>query len=249
MLLDAHIHIDQYSKKSLIEFARQCSIYNVKIFTVSMCIPSYLKILDMSKQYDFIQVCFGIHPWKADIYSSNLEQLDRYLYDNKYIGEIGLDKKFLDYTAPYKDQQEVFEYIISHKATKGKLLNLHTSGAESEVLYYLRKYNCNNFIVHWYSGPLDLINEYLSLGGYFTIGTEILFSEHIQNLVKYLPLDRMLLETDGPHSYSWLSGDKNYEDDMPELLLKIIDKICEIKNQSKDIFLQQLYKNQAKVLS
>ena len=213
-----------------------------------MCIPSYNKILSLSKKCNFIIPSFGVHPWKADDYVNNLSDLDKYLKDAKYIGEIGLDKKFLKYASQYKNQHKVFEYIVSHNAINGKFLNLHTSGAEAEVLDILEKYNHHKFIVHWYAGSLELMEKYLALGGYFSIGVEVMFSKHIQEIAKKLPLDRILVETDNPSSYSWLLGNE-VDNGMPILLFKVIDKICEVKKITKKEFLGYLYDNQVNVLS
>jgi TatD DNase family protein len=176
-----------------------------------------------------------------------LGSLDKYLNEANYIGEIGLDKRFLRYAAPYKDQQKVFEYIVSHEAVKYKFLNLHTSGAESEVLDVLEKYNHSKFIVHWYAGSLELMERYLALGGYFSIGVEVMFSEHIQDIAKKVPLDRILVETDNPSSYSWLLG-KESNSDMPELLFKVINKICQIREITTNELFSYLDKNQKYVL-
>lgn len=247
MLLDAHVHTDKYSSKLLSELANQCHVNNIMLWSVSMCIPSYNKILSLSEKYDFIIPSFGVHPWKVNNYVNNLSDLDEYLKASKYIGEIGLDKKFLKYAAPYKDQQKVFEYIVSHTAVKDKFLNLHTSGAEAEVLDILESYNHDKFVVHWYAGSLELMEKYLALGGYFSIGVEIMFSKHIQDIAKRLPLDRVLVETDNPSSYSWLLGEES-NDGMPVLLFKVVEKICQIKRITKDEFLHHLEINQKHIL-
>lgn len=247
MILDAHIHTDKYSSEDLSKVAIECRTYNIKLLSVAMCVPSYISIKALNDKYDFIIPSFGIHPWKADIYVHDLKSLDKYLFESKYIGEIGLDNKFLDYAAPFRDQQQVFEYIVSHRAINNKLLNLHTSGAELEVLQTLERYKRHKFIVHWYAGDLEVLDKYLALGGHFLIGVEILFSEHIIEITRRIPLDRILIETDNPSSYSWLLG-KEQNDGVPTLLFKVIDKICEVKQIPKDIFLKILEENQKNIL-
>ncbi|WP_150464719.1 TatD family hydrolase [Francisella sp. XLW-1] len=247
MILDAHVHTDKYSLEDLNKVAKECRTYDIKLLSVAMCVPSYISIKTLSDNYDFIIPSFGIHPWKADIYVHDLKSLDKYLFESKYIGEIGLDKRFLDYAAPFDDQQQVFEYIISHRAIDNKLLNLHTSGAELEVLQTLERYKRHRFIVHWYAGDLDVLDKYLALGGHFSIGVEILFSEHIREITRRIPLDRILIETDNPSSYSWLLG-REQNDGMPTLLFKVINKVCEVKQISTDDFLKILDVNQKNIL-
>ena len=124
MLLDAHVHTDKYDAALIPSLVDQCQRYNIKLLSVSMCIPSYKKILMLCEKYKFIIPSFGIHPWKADLYIDCLSNLDQYLRVSDHIGEIGLDKRFLKYASSYRSQQKVFEYIVSHSATKGKFLNL-----------------------------------------------------------------------------------------------------------------------------
>lgn len=104
MLLDAHVHTDKYDESLYHDLVNQCQINDIMLLSVSMCIPSYKKIQALAKKYDFIIPSFGVHQWKADKYVNELDSLDEYLNEANYIGEIGLDKKFLKYAAPYKDQ-------------------------------------------------------------------------------------------------------------------------------------------------
>lgn len=103
-------------------------------------------------------------------------------------------------------------------------------------------------MVHWYSGDLRTINRYLALGGFFSVGVEVLFSKHIQEIAWALPLDRILIETDNPSAYSWLLGEE-IKDGMPSILFKVINKICEVKKIATNGFLVQLEKNQANILA
>lgn len=91
------------------------------------------------------------------------------------------------------------------------------------------------------------MERYLALGGYFSIGVEVMFSKHIQEIAKKVPLDRILVETDNPSSYSWLLG-KESNNDMPELLFKVINKICQIKKITTNELSSHLDKNQKYIL-
>ncbi len=247
MLLDAHTHTDKYTESQMVAVAKQCQEYNIKMLSVSMCISSYRHTVQLSKMYPCVIPSLGIHPWKASKYCDDLSVLDKFLAESKYIGEIGLDKKFLKYAAQYTDQQKVFEYIVASKFVDDKFLNLHTSGAEHDVLKILEKYGRNKFIVHWYAGDLDAMDKYLSMGGYFTIGVEVLFNKHIQEIAKRVPLDRVLVETDNPSSYSWLQGHQT-GDGMPVLLFRVVEKICQLKNIDKNQLYKHLQVNQNIIL-
>lgn len=134
--------------------------YDIRFLAVSMCIDSYKRIKNLAAKYTRVIPSFGIHPWNARQYANQLEVLDTFLSEANHIGEIGLDKKFLKYASPYKDQLKVFEYIVSYKNVIDKFLNMHTSGAEIEVYEFLKKYQHTKFIVHWYAGNIDVMYKY-----------------------------------------------------------------------------------------
>lgn len=148
----------------------------------------YTKIKTLSHEYNFVIPSFGICPWRADRYSSNLISLDKYLDEGKYIGEIGLYKRFFKICGILIDQVKVFEYIISHDSINGKLLNLYTSGVEMGSFEISRK------IV----SAKDLLRRLLFYWWWDC------FNEYIREITRVIPLDRILIEADNPSSYSWL---------------------------------------------
>jgi len=163
-----------------------------------------------------------------------LDELDPFIEDNALIGEIGLDYRFVKDETHYPAQRKVFEYFLQSVSGQHKLLNLHTSGAEADILEYLDHYEISNPIIHWYNGPLDLIPDFLDLGCYFTIGVEIFFSERIQTIARQIPTDRLLTETDNPSSYPWLTD--RGENGMPELIVDVYNKLAEIRDmQAKEL--------------
>ncbi len=137
------------------------------------------------------------------------------------IGEVGLDFYFVENKSKHMHQELIFEYFLQAASSKRKIANIHTKGAEHRVLELLEKYQIGHSIIHWYSGPLNLIERYLSIGSYFSIGAELFFSEHITNLLAAIPDDRILTETDNPGGYRWLTKQTG----MPYLIGKVVGAI------------------------
>ena len=251
-LWDTHAHLDKYDMSAWPEIQSICEANQIKLFGVSMDIPEYQKIKSLAEQYSFIIPWFGIHPWKADQYVKQLSDVDKYLQEAPFIGEIGLDKRFLDESPAYLDQLKVFEYQITHAAVKNKWVNLHTSGAEQDILKYLQQYHPNKNIIHWYHGPIDLIKPLLTLECYFTVPLEIIFSDSIKRIIKAIPLNRLLLETDNPGGWPWLldiyKQPTQKETAMPSLIFELVPIISEIKHTSTDKVIQQIQMNQHSIL-
>lgn len=242
-MVDAHTHIDQYGN-DLPKAVQQIQNLSIHTLAVSMDIPSYRETQRIAKSEPLIIPSFGVHPWKAPEYINRLDDLREPLEEAVAIGEIGLCHRFVDDESEYPAQRTVFNYFLDKAEETGKLINLHTSGAEAEIMESLKTRNLPAIIVHWYSGPMKYIRNYLECGAYFTIGVEVLQSKKIQNLAAGLPLDRILTETDNPGGWKWLKGETGY----PDLITSVETKIAEIKNISRDRFSGRVASNFKRVL-
>ena len=229
MLVDTHVHVDEY-KKNLDAALNQIRSNHILTLAVSMDTDSYETTRAVADSCDYIIPSFGIHPWKAPEFHDRLHTLDTLVREAPMIGEIGLDHRFVDDASVFPYQNKVFDYFLDAARHQKKIVNLHTSGAEQEVVEKLEEYDITQSIVHWYNGPLKLIDRYLSTGSYFTIGVELLFSpRRFQTILDAIPNDRLLTETDNPGGYKWLCGDIG----MPEILKQVITQIAGYKEMSK----------------
>lgn len=238
MLVDAHAHMDWYTD-DLNDALAGIEKHRILTMAVAMDVPSYLKTMDIARSSSLIIPTFGIHPWEAPRYTDNLHELDGYLEDTPVIGEAGLDFHYVSDKGLYPGQMKVFEYQCAWAQRLAKPMNLHTKGAEREVLEMLQRFRINKSIIHWYSGPVGLIESYLAAGCYFTVGVDILNPRTPHRIAEILPPDRILLETDNPDGYRWLA----HEIGMPDLLLTIMDKVSEARGMTADELENRLWWN------
>lgn len=237
-MIDAHIHIDGYDD-NLPKALEQTQRLSIRTLAVSMDVPSFQKTQQIAKKEPLILPSFGIHPWKAAEYVNRLDELDELLETAPAIGEIGLDRRWVEDEEQYPDQETVFHYFLDAAEQSGKLINLHTSGAEALILEHLRSRTLPAIIIHWYNGPLGLIQDYLDLGAYFTIGVEILRSEKVQQFTTMLPEDRILTETDNPEGWKWLTDETGF----PNLLESVESEIAEIRNVPRSYLSEKISSN------
>jgi TatD DNase family protein len=224
MLIDAHAHLDRYQGR-LPEALEQIDRHRILTLAMAMDVESYLVTKALAGQSPYIRPAFGIHPWEAPRYAEHLGELDAYLDETTMIGEAGLDFHFVEDESLYGPQRRVFEYQCEWAARLRKPMNLHTKGAEREVLETLGTYGVRECIVHWYSGPPNLVDDYLALGCYFTLGVEVLYSKAIQQIAPAIPGERLLLETDNPGGYEWLVGSPG----MPVVLLDVLARVADLR--------------------
>jgi len=225
MFVDAHVHIDRYDEAMLGEALHQIETHRILTVCVAMDVPSYLRTKEIAACSPWLVPTFGVHPWAAPRYRDELALLDPSLAETPLIGEAGLDFHWVEDPSLYPVQVEVFRYQCGWAQRLSKPMNLHTKGAEREILQTLHEFGLRGSIIHWYSGPLELIDDYLALGCYFTLGVETMFSPLIEEIARHIPLERILLETDNPGGYEWLAGPVG----MPVVLLDVLAKVAALK--------------------
>ena len=210
MLVDAHTHLDDYTAAQLPTALAEIDRLEMLTLANSVDLASYRRNLAIADGSPRIVVGLGIHPARA---AACVDQLDAYrplLADAPYIGEIGLDYHWVEDAATYPAQRTVFEFFLAAARDLDKPVNLHTKGAEAEILDLLDRYHIRRAIVHWYSGPLDVFRELVARGYAFTIGVELHHSPLIRQLATEVPLSQLLTETDGPTGLEWLTGEVGY---------------------------------------
>jgi TatD DNase family protein len=201
MLIDAHAHLDGYD--ALGPAALQAALDEIeryKIFTIcnSMGPSSYRRGLEIARSSPLILPIFGIHPWSAPDYAGRLGDFMEPLSQSPMFGEIGLDRFFIKDPSLYPAQGRVFELFLRAARDQGKIVNVHSKGAEGEVLDLLEKFALDRVIIHWYSGPLEVFRDMVAQGFYFTVGPEVLRSKHVRAIAAEIPEGRLLTETDNP---------------------------------------------------
>ncbi|HEU4326807.1 MAG TPA: TatD family hydrolase [Roseiflexaceae bacterium] len=218
MLIDAHAHLDQYDADRAGQALAELARHRVLTLSVAMDPPSYARACALAERSPWVIPSFGIHPWRAPEYAGRLDVLAPLIDASPLLGEIGLDFHWVEDRAAFPAQRAVFEHFLALARAQGKIVNLHTKGAEAEVLDALARQRVERAIVHWYSGPLDVADALAARGALFTVGVELHFSPLIQELARRLPAELLLTETDNPGGQEWLTGDVGMPAHLPGVL-------------------------------
>lgn len=242
-MVDAHIHLDKYGE-DLPRALKQIRALSIRTLAVSIDISSFRETQIIAETEPFILPAFGVHPWEAYRFASDLAALEAPLAEARLLGEIGLDFHFVRDEKRFADQRTVFEFFLDAAEESGRLINVHTKGAESAVLESLRRRPLPAVIVHWYSGPLDLVDGFLDLGAYFTVGLEVLYTGLIKSLAARIPADRLLTETDNPGGWEWLEGEPGF----PDLIGKVEQAVAESRGVPRAELSAQVEENFRRVL-
>ena len=238
MLIDAHAHLDGYGEE-LDPALGEIEDHRILTIAVSMDLPSYQRNLEIGERCDLVLPSFGVHPKRAPQYADRLRELSNAVVQSPMIGEIGLDFHWVEDSSQYPAQKKVLEYFLAAAREQKKIVNLHTKGAEKEILDLLERYDIQRAIVHWYSGPLDILRALIEYGATFTVGVEVLYARSIQAIARALPMERLLTETDNPGGLKWLRGTIG----MPQVIREVVQAIAELKQTTAETITKTVYNN------
>jgi TatD DNase family protein len=196
-MMDLHCHVDLYpDPQKIINDIKNTGFFVLSVTTTP---SAWVGTLKLTSDIEKVKTALGLHPQLAHLREGELVLFDKYVYQTRYIGEIGLDKSknFSPYLA---SQLRVFHHILRKcSECEGKILTIHSLNATNEVIDILLQYpNSGIPIFHWFLGTKKNITQSVELGAYFSIGPAMLQSKRGLKNIDWMPKDRVLLETDGP---------------------------------------------------
>ena len=144
-----------------------------------------------------VLVCCGVHPWNADRVTP--DEMLPFIRRSVALGEIGMDSVWTD--ADMAVQQKVFIEQLELAQQLNLPVILHTKGMEREIARILRDYTVPK-MVHWYSCE-EFLDDYLEQGCWFTVGADHETNPAVRAVLRRVPLDRILTETDGLGAVAW----------------------------------------------
>jgi len=208
--IDSHAHLDaRQFDADRDEVIRRAEAALAAVINVSVDVESSRRVLELAHKHPFIYAAAGIHPEEAGKASeADIKQLSIIARDPAVvaIGEIGLDF-YRDY-APKEQQVRVLKWQLELADEVHKPVVIHCRQAEKEMMEVLTDWRAGDraaarpaSVIHCFNGTLETANAYLRLGFYISLGAYIGYpsSKAMREVVKALPLDKLLIETDCPY--------------------------------------------------
>lgn len=196
-LVDAHCHFDLFpNPHEVLREAEENRIYSIAVTNTPSVFEPMRRLAEGLK---YVRPALGLHPELALQRSAELKIFERELPKARYVGEVGLDYKVVVRPADRMRQRAIFETILEHCARLGgRTLTVHSRRAEADVVAALRDHRPGRFILHWYSGSVKVLSEAVGAGAFFSVNAAMVRSDRGQRLIRELPRDRVLTESDGP---------------------------------------------------
>jgi TatD DNase family protein len=252
-LIDTHCHLDmadyQTDLDQVIAGASRCGV--TRIITIGIDLASSGRAVKLAQCHEGVHAAVGIHPHDADAADEEaFRRLTELAASTKVVGfgEIGLDYA-KNYSA--KDVQlRVFARQLELAKELGLPLIIHDRDAHEDTLRLLREKGPfpQGGVMHCFSGDAELARQVLDLGFHVSIPGIVTFpnAATMREAVQEAPLDRLLLETDGPFlAPAPFRGKRN----LPQYLLHTAAAVAELKNISLDALAKQTTVNAEKLFA
>jgi len=205
MIIDSHCHLDYEPLISdinkIILNAKKNNVTN--LLTIGTSLESSKRVLEIVEKYENVYGAIGIHPNSTTNNLSDLNELVDIKKKSKKIiafGETGLD--YFYKRSEKNDQIQSFEKHIEFAISEKVPVIIHTRDADEDTISIIKKYyNRTKFLIHCFTGSLEFAKNLLNLECLISFSGIVTFknSNELRNVVKYVPLERMLIETDSPY--------------------------------------------------
>jgi len=203
------------------------------IVAVSINMDSYKRTRKIRSDKVRVYPSVGIHPWEALAHSHEIDSALEEVRTSKFVGEIGLDHYFTG-AREHEAQFKVFDAFLQACDGTQKILNIHSVGAEKQILKLLQKYNLRRVNMHWYDPidrmkPLELVSDFIELGCFMSIPPAVVSGRSLRKLVRLVPMENLLTETDTHPNVKY--GEVQ---SAPKMVATVVSEIGKIKGVRKE---------------
>jgi TatD DNase family protein len=196
---DFHCHVDLFPDPAAL--IADCDRNRIVTLAVTTTPKAWAQNRRWTERSSFVIPAIGLHPELADQRRAEISLLEQLMAETSFVGEIGLDG-----SPPHRRtlpiQKEVFSRALRSAQRLGaRVLTIHSRRAGREVLACLEEHTTPERvlpILHWFSDSVAAAVEATRLGCYFSINHRMLAANTGISLIRSLPAERLLTETDAP---------------------------------------------------
>lgn len=205
-LFDSHCHLEDERFVGEVDgaLARMAQAGVLRCILAGSDIPTSEKIAGIAQAHANVFGVVGVHPHEAKTFDAQtLSTLLTMLSQTRIVGvgEIGLDYHY-DHS-PRDVQRDVFAKQLDFAYEQGVPAVFHVREAHGDVTDIFRAHSARlpAGVLHCFTGSVESAREYLRMGFYISLSGSVTFqnAHHLHEVARYVPLDRLLVETDSPY--------------------------------------------------
>lgn len=230
-MIDTHCHIDFQDFDDIRDdIIKESRLKLSGIINSGTSFEGNKRALELSKkEKDFIFPSLGFHPVSSADFSEDEIQIAKdHIIDNiedmVAVGEVGMDFFYVKAKSARKRQAEIFKDFAEIAQEHKKPILIHARDCERKALNIIKEYDIPEVVFHCYSGSLKTAKRIIDSNYYMSFSTMICYSNHHQKIIKEIPLEHVLTETDSPYLSPFDGINK------PSNVVYVAKKISEIKS-------------------
>lgn len=251
MFIDSHCHLDRLDLSAYqgdlglaLEAARQASVD--RVLCISIDLDNAPVVVSLAEQYADVYAAVGVHPVDSAEVVPDIAKVRALATHKKVvaIGETGLDYYHIKTSGAQAVQRQSF---INHLQLGGELglpMVVHTRNAREDTLDFIREYGSPESagVLHCFTETMEMARAALDLNYYISISGIVTFrnAAELREVVKFLPLDRLLIETDAPYLAPVPHRGKPNE---PRFVADVARFVAELKGVTPEVLGKQTTKN------
>lgn len=237
--IDSHVHLQDFKQRCATEIIAAAQKAGVrKLVCVAAAEKDWPEIARLSESYpNTVVPAFGLHPWYAgEAENGWIERLEKYLQDfpSALVGEAGLDF-YRNKEAEPQELAFAAQLELARKYRRPLLIHAVKAQEAMEKFWNLLP---EKFVFHSYNGKTAFLKKIIKQGGYAGFNFSILKNPARQEVLREIPIERILLETDGPYQGP-VRGQEVYPENLPELAVEI----AKLRGEDAEALAQKIYDN------
>lgn len=202
-IIDTHAHLsDLEGMEGIVKRAKQAGVD--AIVAVGANLRTCTATLRWTEAFpNYVFPALGIHPteWAGEDVPATLRYIEEHLDGCVAVGEIGLDywnREARKSKENRERQRSLYVQQLQMAAEHGKPASVHGRGSWRDAFDIACQNGPERVVFHWYSGPLDILEEIMDAGYLVSATPAVEFSKHHREALNKAPLEHILIETDSP---------------------------------------------------
>ena len=245
-IIDTHTHlcdtVFEADRDQVLERARASGVGS--IILVGEDLQDARRNFALAGRYPMLKPAAGLYPGVVD--QGQARALDDFIRENRNdlvaIGEVGLDRWIVKTPEDREVQESIFRGFIHLSRVLDLPLNVHSRSAGRKAVELLMAEGAEKVQLHAFDAKAATAMPAVEAGFYFSIPPSIVRSRQKQKLVKALPLDALLLETDSP-----VLGPDPAKRNEPANIIQVVEAIAAIKNVAAEDVIEAAFVNAIKL--
>ena len=249
MLVDTHCHINMLDfdtfKEGIDGVIRDAHSHQVnRMICISVDFETLPDVLAIADQHESVYATVGVHPSECSQESLTVERLVELANRPKVVafGETGLDYHYNDTGLDHMREQFRIHIQAAHELNKP--IVIHSRAAQKDTLDIMQEERARDVggVMHCFTESLEMAKQALDMGFYISLSGIVTFknAHNVHEVAAYVPLDRLLVETDAPYLTPVpFRGKPN----QPSYVRFVAEKIADIKQVPLEVVAEQTTQN------